>query len=113
MKKHYRISLKALKKYVEEAHGVIEVVDGNVEARFPINIETRGESVYFTIKGVLVSNDIVEITHYTIERGDQVYERPGDELEGWLIVVRERYENKERESRGSWGEELPPKGTLE
>ncbi len=96
MKENQRISLKALKKYVEDAHGVIEVVDGNIEARFPINIETRGESVYFTIKGVLVSNDIVEITHYIVERGDRVYERPGDELEGWLIVLRERYEDKDK-----------------
>ncbi len=100
MKEHQRISLKALKNYVEDARGVIEVIDKNVEARFPINIETRGESVYFTIKGILVSNDIVEITCYIVERGDQVYERPSNELEGWIMILRERYGDRDKAEQG-------------
>ncbi len=91
-----KISLEALKKYVEEAHGIVEVDGKDVEARFPIHIETRGESVYFTLKGRILSNDTVEITSYTVERGDQIYERPSDELEGWLIVVSERYSVKRK-----------------
>ncbi len=92
-----RIPLEALKRYVEDAHGVVEVEGELVEARFPIHIETRGESVYFVVKGKLLRGNIVEITSYLVERGDEVYERPSDELEGWLIVVRERYSREIKE----------------
>ncbi len=88
---NHKIPLETLRRYVEDAHGVIEVVGGMVEARFPIHIETRGESIYFVVKGRLLPDNMVEITGYVVERGDDAYERPSDELEGWLIVVHERY----------------------
>ena len=97
MTRKQQIPLEALRRYVEDAQGVLEVYGELVEARFPINIETRGESVYFTVKGRVVSGNLVEITSYIVERGDEAYERPGDELEGWLIVVRERYSRAEKE----------------
>lgn len=76
----------------------MEIKEEFIEARFPIYIETHGESVYFIVKGRLRRDDTVEITSYFIERGEKIYERPGDELEGWLIIIRERYSREEEQS---------------
>ncbi len=84
------VSLKALRRYVEEGSGVVEENNGVVEARITIHLDPYGETITFVIKGV-VQGDYVELEKYLIDNGKEIIERPADDLEAWALYVNERY----------------------
>ncbi len=85
-----RVSLKALRRYVEEGLGVLEEDNGRVEARVTIHLDPYGETITFIIKGN-VSGDYVVLEKYLIDNGREIIERPASDLEAWALYVNESY----------------------
>jgi len=85
-----KVKLKALEEYIKEGLGLLEISNGNVEAKITINLDPYGDSVNFTIKGK-IKEDYVVIHEYIVDNGKEVLRRPADELEAWIMFIEERY----------------------
>ncbi|RLG79804.1 MAG: hypothetical protein DRO40_12170 [Thermoprotei archaeon] len=85
-----KVKLKALEEYIKEGLGSLEISNGNVEAKITIHLDPYGDTISFTIKGKIEGKYVI-IYKYIIDNGKEVWERPPDELEAWIMFIEERY----------------------
>jgi len=85
-----KVKLKALEDYIKEGLGLLEISNGDIEAKITIHLDPYGDSINFTIKG-RIEDDYVVIHEYIIDNGKEVWRRPADELEAWIMFIEERY----------------------